>query len=262
MKIIIDNRESRLHQAIKLLINSEENFKNIPIEIQNLELGDIVINHDDADQIIFERKTVEDLLASIKDNRYIEQSYRLSGSDCPNHNIVYLIESSGTINRHFNKQTVYSSMFSLNFYKGFSVWRSMNIEESAYMILNAAYKIQKEKKKEPYYTVKNNDKSEEKVDGEEEKKQASYSTVVCKSKKNANITSENFGEIVLIQIPTVNSVTAIAIMDIYKTINGLINALNEDVDCLNNVKYKTSDGKLRKISKTCIKNIVEFLREA
>jgi crossover junction endonuclease MUS81 len=258
MKIIIDNRESRLYQAIKLLINSEDKFKNIPIEIQNLELGDIVINHDNTDQVIFERKTVEDLLASIKDSRYIEQSYRLSGSDCPNHNIIYLIESSGNINIHFNKQTVYSSMFSLNFFKGFSVWRSMNIEESAYMIVNAVYKIQKEKKK-AYYTPKINDKSEEKEEKTDEKIQASYSTVVCKSKKNANITPENFGEIILLQIPSVNSVTAIAVMNIYKTVNNLIDAIKENPDCLNEIKYKTSSGQMRKISKTCIQNINKFL---
>ena len=146
------------------------------------------------------------------------------------------------------KQTIYSSLFSIFYYKGFSVWRSLNVEESAYMICNAVLKMSKEKKKEPYYSKNINNETVEK----------SYSTVI-KSKKNANITADNFGEIVLIQIPTVNSVTAIAIMKEFKTINNLISKIKENQKCLDGFCYTTSDNKQRKISKTSIKNIIEFL---
>ena len=39
----------------------------------------------------------------------------------------------------------------------------------------------------------------------------------------------------------------------------LIEKLKVDKDCLNNIKYETNKKQIRKISKTCIKNIIEFL---
>jgi ERCC4-type nuclease len=100
-------------------------------------------------------------LSSIKDGRYEEQSYRLNGLDHHNHNIIYLIE--GDVNRlnpfksnyHVEKLMAYSAMFSLNYYKGFSVFRSINMEETATIICNMAYKLEKDANnsaKQPYYT--------------------------------------------------------------------------------------------------------------
>ena len=86
----------------------------------------------------------------------------------------------------------------------------------------------------------------------------SYCSVI-KKKKNENINKSNFVEIVLCQIPSVSSVTATAISKEYKTINMLIDKLNEDKDCLNSITYETNKKQVRKISKTCVKNIVEFL---
>jgi hypothetical protein len=77
--------------------------------------------------------------------------------------------------------------------------------------------------------------------------------------KKENITPENIGEIVLCQIPSISSITAIAIMKEYKTINNLIDKLKEDKTCLNNIKYETESKQLRKISKTSINNIINFL---
>ena len=92
----------------------------------------------------------------------------------------------------------------------------------------------------------------------ENKEEKSYSTVI-KKKKSANITQDNFGEIVLCQIPSISSTTACAIMKEYKTINNLISCLNKDKTCLDDIKYETDKKQLRKISKTSIKNILEFL---
>jgi len=49
--------------------------------------------NDDKDILLFERKSFSDLLSSIKDGRYEEQSYRLLNSgEFPPHSIFYLIE--------------------------------------------------------------------------------------------------------------------------------------------------------------------------
>ena len=42
--------------------------------------------------MIIERKTIQDLAASIRDGRYKEQSIRLSQSNIPNHHILFMIE--------------------------------------------------------------------------------------------------------------------------------------------------------------------------
>lgn len=254
MKLILDIRERELITICEELVKNNISFKDIIIEKETLELGDIIIrDKDNIDIIIYERKSILDLIASIKDGRYSEQSYRLNGLEHHNHNIVYLIE--GNINKNLKeKQMVFSAMFSINYYKGFSLMRSSNIDETAYIICNTLTKVLKEKDKTPYY--KNNDTELTDVNKEEK----SYSSVI-KKKKNANITHDNFGEIVLCQIPGISSVTACAIMKEYNTINNLIDSIKKDNKCLDNITYETDKGQKRKISKTSIKNIVDFLNK-
>ena len=251
MKLILDTRERELKNICENLITSSEDYKDIKIETKSLELGDMIIRDDENNDIlIYERKTISDLIASIKDGRYNEQSYRLNGLEHHNHNIIYLIE--GVISKTLKeRQMIYSAMFSINYYKGFSLMRSANIDETAYIIFNNILKIKKEKDKQPFYYNKN-------LENTENKEEKSYSTVI-KKKKNANITQDNFGEIVLCQIPSISSTTACVIMKEFKTIKNLIECLNKDPGCLDNIKYETEKKQLRKISKTSIKNIIEFL---
>ena len=131
--------------------------------------------------------------------------------------------------------------------------RSANIDETAYIICNAILKITKEKEKKPYYQI--NKKEDENAGDVEEK---SYSSVI-KKKKSANITKENIGEIILCQIPSISDKTACAIMKEYKTISNLIEKIKEDSRCLDNITYQTDKNQTRKISKTSVKNIIEFL---
>jgi ERCC4-type nuclease len=265
MKLIIDCREKNLIKLCERLLKNSEKFKdkNIVLETSNLDIGDIMITDDkNENKILYERKSISDLLASIKDSRYTEQSYRLNGSEFHNHNIIYIIE--GQIDKFSDKQIIFSSMFSLNYYKGFSVFRTFDIDETAYMICNACLKLDKEKNKPSYYknssVISETDKIElvDNQDDVNDKPIKSYSTVV-KKKKNENINKDNFSEIVLCQIPSVSSTTAIAITKEFKTINNLINKLQEDKTCLNNIKYETESKQLRKISKTSINNIINFL---
>jgi ERCC4-type nuclease len=267
MIIKVDTREVALLQQINNQVSVIPVFKNIKVQTETLPIGDIIINDDTEDKIIIERKSVNDLLSSIKDGRYEEQSYRLNGLNHHNHNIVYLIE--GDVNRvnrfkadtQVEKLTLYSAMFSLNYYKGFSVFRSFSLDETANIICNMAYKIGKDLTKKSFYQNKTQLEevtNPEEVSIENDLTDKDYVGVVKKIKKD-NITLDNIGEIMLCQIPGISSVTALAIMEKYKTIPNLIKELEINNDSMKDLSYTNSKGQIRKINKTCIANIVKFL---
>jgi crossover junction endonuclease MUS81 len=281
MLIKVDNREQDLLKQIQNLVLFIPAFKQLKVETASLPLGDIIIYDDNDEKLIIERKCLNDLLASIKDGRYEEQSYRLNGLNHPNHNIYYLIE--GDVNKanrfkdnNIEKLTLYSAMFSLNYYKGFSVMRTLSMEETAIFICNTASKLSKSDKKAYYenksqvntianiITSENGEKSLEAVEqnlteaGQNLESDKDYVSVVKKVKKE-NITPENIAEIMLCQIPGISSVTAIAIMDKFKTIPNLINEIQQNDNCLKDISYQNSKGQSRKINKTSLANIVKFL---
>jgi ERCC4-type nuclease len=284
MRVKVDIREQDLIQCCENLIKTIPSFKDLVLVRETLPLGDIIIGDDNSDRVIIERKSLRDLNASIKDGRYEEQSYRLNGISHHNHNIIYLIEGSmdkiNIFRGHTDKMMLYSAMVSINYFKGFSVMRSFSLDESALMICNCAYKIAKgetEHKKAYYkYTALNHltevkdVKEESDTDSKEEVNESKsnssespavdsdYCAVVKKVKKE-NVTPDNIGEIMLCQIPSISSVTAIAILAEYKTLPNLLTSIKNDATCLKNISYTTSTGQTRKISKACIENIIKYL---
>jgi len=272
MIIKIDCRECDLLHEINKLVANIPIFKKIIIKSESLSIGDVIISDENEDKLIIERKTVSDLLSSIKDGRYAEQSYRLNGLNHHNHNIIYLIEGDVCrVNRFkpdnkIEKLTLYSAMFSLNYYKGFSLFRTFSLEETATIICNMAYKLEKElNDKKAFYTktenivkVENSINENKEPTEEVEATEKDYVGVIKKVKKE-NITPDNIGEIMLCQIPGISSVTALAIMEKYKTLPNLIKEIENDNDCLKDITLTNSNGKVRKINKTSITNIVKFL---
>jgi ERCC4-type nuclease len=256
MIVKIDIRETALISTIQKHISITPSFESIQLQTESLPIGDIVIATETEDIVIIERKTLNDLLSSIKDGRYEEQSYRLNGLPHHNHNIIYLIEGDvQKLNKYkptfqTEKQTLYSAMFSLNFYKGFSLYRSMDMDETAVIICNMVVKLMKNMalNKKPYYTHLT----------EESGKEKEYVNVVKKVKKD-NITPDNIGEIMLCTIPGITPVTAVPIMQKYQTLPALIESLKNDPDCLQHITYTNDKGATRKLNKTYISNIVKFL---
>jgi len=248
MLIKVDMREADLIKYIQGYL-ARDPFLNedIQIKIEALPIGDIILCKNDEELLIIERKSINDLMASIKDGRYEEQSYRLDGSTCPNHNIVYLIE--GDARNHKDKQTIYSALCSIHYYKGFSTMRAFSLDETAYMICNMAYKINKSQTRVGYYCLKEN-----KIE-----KDNNYCSVVKKVKKD-NITPENIGEIMLCQIPGVSSTIAKTICNQFKTMSLLIRAIQENDACLDNIGTTDAKNKFRKMSKTTKENIIRFLK--
>jgi ERCC4-type nuclease len=274
MHIIVDERERDLYEKIDSIVNFSGNNTSIQIFREVLPLGDILIRTDSQRNVVLiERKSFSDLLASIKDGRYEEQSYRLihTGEYSP-HNIIYMIEGMySQLKTPMEKRIILSAMTSLNHFKGFSVCRTCSLNETAETIVWMAEKMEKEfqKGKRAAYTLADptsspntsitNDLGEPLQENSEnaQPSSANYCTVVKKVKKD-NVTPENIGEIILCQIPGISSVTAMAIMKQYGTFSNLIDEIRSNPASLENIVCENS-GKARKISKACAKNVIEYL---
>ena len=158
MRIIIDSRERDLYTSLDSIITDKTN--EIRIENQVLDIGDVYLKSEEKDILLMERKTIPDLLASIKDGRYEEQSHRLIySSGFQNHNIIYIIEGSLSNIQLSDKKMVFSCITSLNYYKGFSVFRTNTVKETAELIYYMSEKINRNMKKgiQPFSQEKNMD---------------------------------------------------------------------------------------------------------
>jgi ERCC4-type nuclease len=282
MKVILDEREIALYDSCYALLASQKTPSFIVLSKEVLPIGDILIQTDGGkDVLLVERKTFSDMLSSIKDGRYEEQSYRLlHSSGFPPHSIVYLLE--GIMSQVFNpaeKKILYSAMTSLNFFKGFSVQRTASTKETAEWIFCMADKMEREfgKGTVPYYLTepvgrmyrRPTDVAIETTAAQDSAitvdpsitvgasmTVANYCSVVKKVKKE-NVTPENIGEIVLCQIPGISSVTAITIMKKFTGFPHFLEQLQSNPACLEGITIETN-GKTRKINKSSVENIKKF----
>ena len=363
MRLAIDCREPlELINTLEDLINNRTN-KTTPIifDRKALDIGDAIIYFDETDlknpnkQIIFERKALSDLIASIKDGRYNEQSFRLDQSPVHNHNIYYIVEGNiekfcKSTRNMYNpgiKQTIYSTMFTISYYKGFSLINSQDIKETANFIFRFLDKLTREKTRVSYYrgvsildppirvnctqgldkedgvgsvdvghvdvfpsenigsnssfqgtigsspeNIGSNSSSQGTIGSSPENigsNSSSQGTIgsspenigsnssshgdilplyggvggvphysdCIKTTKKSNITLDNILEIMLIQIPGVCPAAAQVISAEFKTMKNLIDCLEQNIDCLNEIMIH--QNKTRRLSKTAKTNIFKYI---
>jgi crossover junction endonuclease MUS81 len=226
------------------------------LEKRVLQLGDILFTNDDESTtfLCIERKSLQDLLASIKDGRYSEQSYRLSNCFPNPHNVVYLLE--GMLSTVKDKKVVVSCIASLNYFKGFSVHRTVSLAETTMYILCMADKIAKEIKKGTKPIVNQilaNESSAQLSTTEKPLESTDYCNVVKVSKK-ANITKENIGQMILMQIPGISSAISIEIMKPFSNFLEFVDRIRSDPEYLSQIKVNG-----RKIGSNVLKGIHEFI---
>lgn len=259
MQLKIDNREHTLIQLLNALIKTYN--LDITLNVENLPLGDIIFYDDTKceDVVIIERKSLSDLASSIKDGRYAEQSLRLAHLDIPNHNIYYLIEGNmDAYNSKYTRvtpSTLYSSMFSIQYYKGFSLMRSFDIQETAEIILRFYIKCNRDTTKKPYY----NNCEQTITTNQTPYTEAIHYTQVIKKVKKENIVPENIGGIILSQIPGISFTISKVVMDTYGSLYNLLMELSKNSNCLNDLQYTTKNGQVRRVSHKAIKSIKEYL---
>jgi len=281
MRLIIDHREHDLIEKCQQMLDINPNYTRV--ETDSLPIGDILMKTDECkDVLIIERKTLQDLLASIKDRRYEEQSHRLKhASGFAPHNVFYLIEGMfSTLRTPLEKKLVISAMASLSYFKGFSVIRTSGLQETADVLIHMADKIDRNfmDGKLPWYLVRptaqtsvetpsppqniflcdNPEKSVEEQPLINNAENPSYSGFVKKVKKE-NITPENIGEILLCQIPGISTLYAQAVLNTFGGFYGLLQKIKDGTAQFDNITYE-SKGKPRRIPKTCGEEILRFLR--
>ena len=269
MKIIVDEREAALYT---LLIQQPRDDKKPKIEKRVLPLGDILFTSDDESitHQVIERKSVADLLASVKDGRYAEQSYRLGNCFPTRHNILDLIE--GPVRDH-DKKLVFACMASLNYFKGFSITRTVSLAETAQYIEITADKIARELEKgtstapapvsvatvstaHTSTTVTPSDNTPI-VEVQQATSTFDYCSVVKVAKK-ANITRDNIGQLMLMQIPGISSTISGEIMRPFATFAAFIDHLRTEPAYLDTIVLESS-GKKRKLGSNIIVAIKEYL---
>ena len=285
VRLIVDERETDVYNHLCALLAEKTDTTRLTflqLSKRVLPLGDFILEYTlppekvESDTIspvpqmgsmIIERKSLSDLMASIRDGRYEEQSYRLTHAlthahrSAALHNVVYIIEGVLTqLKRASDRALVHSTMTSLNHFKGFSVLRTASTLETAEYLLTAAGKIQRnlQERKMPWYwtpdpPVVSTDPDLVEGGGVSAATVPHYCTVVKQVKKE-NITPQNIAEIMLCQLPGISSTTAMAIVAEFPTMKQLMDALVADPSCLNGIRT-VSSGKSRRMSQSSIDKV-------
>ena len=248
---------------VTLTIDTRENDiisyckeKSISFITASLEVGDLMLTKNiekveekevekdtnTVETLIFERKTITDLVASIKDGRYREQKQRLK-STFPFHRITYIIEGSmkEIINEKektihgISSKAIVSSLLSSRYRDGFHIIHTENITETMWYIQELLERFS----------------TPDKLTFDLE--HGSYtSSVKVKSKKSENITPKVAYQMQLSQIPGLSMKIATDISITYPSFRELIQAID-------NKGLKAFD-KIPGMGKTRSKKIIEFIR--
>lgn len=244
LQLIIDQREREL----KLHFEEKAN-----VLIQTLDIGDIVFKCGEDTVLIIERKTINDLSASICDGRHREQKARLLGSGIHKNRIMYLIE--GNINKMTRVKggtdTLIGSVINTQLRDGIKVYKTTSLQETVKFVEKLFDKLQKDGEK--YWKYENN----------HEVSVAKYSSTL-KTKKKANMTPDVWLHTQLVLIPQVTGGIATEIMKVYPTLRELVCAY-EEIDesvresLLQDIKYPLSSGKERRIGSKVSARIYNFV---
>tara|TARA_Y100000389_G_C17463244_1_gene523385 strand:+ start:2745 stop:3434 length:690 start_codon:yes stop_codon:yes gene_type:complete len=197
--IIVDTRENALYNEI---ISRDMEDYEIKIEKKQLEIGDIIISNQFTN-IIIERKTHNDIIASVKDGRYHEQKSRLLSLE--NTQILYLFEKSYVLQEDNMLQgVILNTLLRDNIHILFT----KNIEDTATLLLTICVRLCK---KPDSYIFKANDYS---------------MNLQMKIKKIDNIDHKTCFILQLGQIPSISNKIANIIALKHENMKDFLNHLN------------------------------------
>lgn len=246
LHIIVDNRERGLKELFETQFNQQSLPSDYRISYENLALGDIhIIYEHDADRVlmVFERKTLSDLLQSIHDTRYHSQKKRLLETYAP-HQIAYIIEG----NICYTKEpSVTSAIINTTMRDRIAVFATSSIKETFNLVLEIAKRVHETPKK--YMHAHTIDSIQQHHTAEPpptiNKRESTYVNMLC-------------------QVPGVSLKTAKAVAHVFPSLHEMYRQLQEipDSEKLNKLKHITTQdtkGVARKISSTAAANILQSL---
>ncbi|CAN6703742.1 unnamed protein product [Malus baccata var. baccata] len=225
--LVLDDREqfaTRGSRPGRIIENVRTQFK-IKIEVRRLPVGDGIwiarhkhLHSEYVLDFIVERKKVDDLRCSIRDNRYRDQKLRLLR--CGLKKLIYLVE--GDPNCSEAAESIKTACFTTEILEGFDVQRTSGLADTLKKYVHLTQAITQ------YY------KSEYL---EEQSINAgvcpSFDEFIKRCQDLDKMTVSDIFAIQLMQVPQVTEEVAIAVLDLYPTLLSLARAysrLEGDVD--------------------------------
>ena len=243
IELVIDNRE---HALIKQLSNKTKYV------VEQLQLGDVVFREAGETILVIERKTIEDLKASICDGRNREQKARLLGC-IESNRILYLIE--GNLDHRLETKvsglpisTLIGSLINTQLRDGIKTYKTASIKESANFLVKLKSKLEKDL---PKFFQAGGCISDTK-----------YAASLKKSKK-ANMTPSVWFIKQLSLIPQVTERISEKIIEKYSNMCDLVGEYTRTPEHLRSklladIKYEIKNGKLRRIGNKISERIYRF----
>lgn len=128
IRVVADDRE-----CSGGVVDALRQQAGVSIVIERLSLGDYLVD----DHLLVERKTLPDLVSSIKDGRLFRQGYKLAGA--PFLTALILEGTSGDLaDSGMRREAIQGALIALSLYLGVPLLRSMDPVETAQLMLYAA----------------------------------------------------------------------------------------------------------------------------
>ena len=247
IELVIDMRERELELEL-------DKTKSIRFKVEQLDLGDIVFRKGTDVILIIERKTVNDLKASICDGRGREQKARLLNSGIQRDRVMYLIE--GNLDKSLDSKvnglpvsTLVGSLINTQLRDNIKVYKTASMRETGEFIVKLLDKLNKDG--DDYFR-----------EGEQKISASEYSATL-KKKKKANMTAEVWFISQLALIPQVTEKISEVIVEKYKNVRVLLEEYNKTPDhlkskLLSDLKYSITNGKERRIGDKISDRIYKF----
>ncbi len=249
----IDAREHKLKSILMQSIDCEESLTFLSVECDNLYCGDFVIEIDNNPIIVIERKTLNDLVSSIRDKRYKIQKIKLKET-YPSSSIIYLIEGAFDYNPSIplyidgmDKYSVISSIINTQVRDNIHIVNTKNLEDTFDFLLALLIRICKNTKQ---YEDNNN----------EDKNKVKKEDFI---KKHKITSKQDMFFYQLTQVPGISAKTAQAFVNIYGNMlefYKVFTSMNNE-EKLKQLKSITIDdnNKPRKINSKVAEAIVQYM---
>lgn len=246
----IDAREHKLKDILMQSIDCEETLTFLSVQCDNLYCGDFIIEVDNHPIVVIERKTLNDLVSSIRDKRYKQQKIKLKETYSSS-SIIYLIEGGFDYNPSvplyidgMDKYSVISSIVNTQIRDDIHIVHTNNLEDTFDFLIALLIRICKNPKQ---YLDKNIESKKEDF-----------------IKKHKISSKEDMFFYQLTQVPGISGKTAQAFVNVYgnmlefyKTFTSMNN--EEKLKTLKNITIDDVNNKSRKINSKVAEAIIQYM---